>query len=90
MKSPLEWIREGKPGYAEKKKKAELETRLAALKDALAEITVDAGSAAAHLDAPDQARVPEDARRRDDLATRVEATKKEIAELDEKIAELQK
>ena len=51
MKSPLEWIREGKPGYAEKKKKAELETRLAALKDALAEITVDAGSAAAHLDA---------------------------------------
>jgi hypothetical protein len=90
MKSPLEWIREGKPGYSERKKKAELEIRLTALKAALAEITVDAGSAAAHLDAPDQARVPEDARRREDLAARVDATEKEIAGLDEKIAELEK
>lgn len=74
MKSPLEWIREGKPGYVEKRKKAELETRLAALRAALAEITVDVGPAAGHLDAPDQARVPEDARRKDDLNARVEAT----------------
>lgn len=75
-------MKEGSPEYVKKKKKVELEAKLAVLREDLKEITIDTGPHAANLAAPDTPRVPEDARRRDDLTAQIAALEKEIAELD--------
>lgn len=66
--------------YVKNKKKKALEERLATLESGFKDITRDVGTAA-HLDAPDEARIPEDARRRDSLAEQIAEAKRQLEEL---------